>query len=175
MQHEAAGAVARARGAPAHHDRRAFGIGARDRIDEIERACAIGDDRNADTRAVARDRVRRETDRRLVAQREVRQDLRSLDDLVERQHEIARNSEDLARAVVLQRLQESGGERGHGRELQPILTNAPPSTGNATPVMKLALARNNAALATSQAVPIFLRNGTWESRIAATSARLLPE
>src|SRR5882724_3624345 len=58
----------------------------------------------------------------------------------------------------------------------PILTSAPPSTGSATPVMKLASseARNNAALATSQAVPILCRNGTRASRPAATSARLLP-
>src|SRR5207302_11351755 len=39
---------------------------------------------------------------------------------------------------------------------QPIFTSAPPSTGSATPVMKLASseARNRAALATSHAVPI---------------------
>src|SRR5215470_4006805 len=61
--------------------------------------------------------------------------------------------------------------------LQLIWTRAPPSTGSATPVMKFASseARNNAALATSQAVPILCRNGTRASRDAATSARLLPE
>jgi len=39
----------------------------------------------------------------------------------------------------------------------PTRTLAPPSTGSATPVMKFASseARNNAACATSQAVPIF--------------------
>src|SRR6185312_5423784 len=60
---------------------------------------------------------------------------------------------------------------------QPILTSAAPSTGSATTLMKLASseARNSAALATSQGVPIFLRSGTRASRIAATSARLLPE
>ena len=38
----------------------------------------------------------------------------------------------------------------------------PPSTGSATPVMKLASseARNSAALATSQGVPMRLRSGT---------------
>ena len=54
--------------------------------------------------------------------------------------------------------------------------SAPPSTGSATPVMKFASsdARNNAAFATSQGVPILWRSGTRASRAAATSARLLP-
>ena len=45
------------------------------------------------------------------------------------------------------------------------------------PVMKLASseARNSAALATSQPVPIFLRSGTRALRMAATSARDLPQ
>jgi hypothetical protein len=49
-------------------------------------------------------------------------------------------------------------------------------TGSATPVMKFASsdARNNAAFATSQGVPILWRSGTRASRAAATSARLLP-
>src|ERR1700746_167115 len=57
---------------------------------------------------------------------------------------------------------------------QPTRTSAPPSTGSATPVMKLASseARNRAAFATSHAVPIRPRSGTLASRSAATSARL---
>src|ERR1700726_3420496 len=57
---------------------------------------------------------------------------------------------------------------------QPTRTSAPPSTGSATPVMKLASseARNSAAFATSHAVPIRPRSGTLASRSAATSARL---
>ena len=57
---------------------------------------------------------------------------------------------------------------------QPTRTSAPPSTGSATPVMKLASseARNSAALAASHAVPIRPRSGTLASRSAATSARL---
>src|SRR5690348_4480780 len=111
-----------------------------------------------------------------MAQRVMRQDLGFFDHLVERQHEVAGNTEQLLRAVIFQGLQQRCGEGGHG-SFQPILTNAPPSTGNATPVMKLASseAKNSAALATSHAVPIFLRSGTRASRIAATSARLLPE
>src|SRR5450432_2458736 len=60
------------------------------------------------------------------------------------------------------------------KTLYPRRTLEPPSTGNVTPVMKLASseARNNAALATSQPVPIFLRSGTLASRSASTSARL---
>src|SRR5208337_2806366 len=55
-------------------------------------------------------------------------------------------------------------------------TRAPPSTGSATPVMKLASseARNKAAFATSHAVPILWRKGTRASRAAATSPRLFP-
>ena len=47
-----------------------------------------------------------------------------------------------------------------------MCTRAPPSTGSATPVMKFASseARNSAALATSQAVPILWRSGTRASR-----------
>jgi hypothetical protein len=57
---------------------------------------------------------------------------------------------------------------------QPTRTSAPPLTGSATPVMKLASsdARNSAAVATSHAVPIRPRSGTLASRSAATSARL---
>ena len=43
----------------------------------------------------------------------MRQDAAFLDDLVQRQHEIAGNAEDLARAVILQALQQGGRERGH--------------------------------------------------------------
>jgi putative molybdopterin biosynthesis protein len=48
--------------------------------------------------------------------------------------------------------------------------------GSETPVMKFASseARNSAALATSQPVPILARSGTLASRMAAISARLLP-
>src|SRR5262249_3770038 len=64
----------------------------------------------------------------------------------------------------------------HRRAAQLMWTSAPPSTGNATPVMKFASsdARNSAAFATSQGVPILWRSGTRASRAAATSARLLP-
>src|SRR5213080_453213 len=63
---------------------------------------------------------------------------------------------------------------GEEKDVQPdVFTLAPPSTGRVTPVMKFASseARNRAALATSQPVPIFLRKGTWASRIASISAR----
>jgi hypothetical protein len=54
---------------------------------------------------------------------------------------------------------------------QPTRTSAPPSTGSATPVMKLASseARNSAAFATSHAVPIRPRSGTLASRSANPS------
>src|SRR5882724_9914912 len=58
----------------------------------------------------------------------------------------------------------------------PILTSAPPSTGSATPVMKLASseARNSAALATSQAVPILPRSGTRALRVSRTADVVAP-
>src|SRR6185503_5097250 len=63
------------------------------------------------------------------------------------------------------------------RRPYPTFTDMPPSTGSAAPVMKFASseARNSAALATSQAVPMRLRSGTLASRMAATSARDLPD
>ena len=51
-------------------------------------------------------RVRGEPNRRLVAQRVQRQDRRFLDDLEERQHEVAGDAEDLLRAVVAERVQQ---------------------------------------------------------------------
>src|SRR5262249_39152272 len=55
--------------------------------------------------------IGREADGGLVAQRVVRQDRAVLDDLEERQHEIARDAEELARAVGLQGVEERGGNR----------------------------------------------------------------
>ena len=54
--------------------------------------------------------IGREADARLVAERVVRKDPAFLDHLEERQHEIARDAEDLAGAVVLQTLQQGRGE-----------------------------------------------------------------
>ncbi len=96
-----------------HHHRRALGIGAGNRIDEIEGAGAIGRNRNAEATMDARRRIRREAHGRLVAQLEMRQDLRILDHLVERQHEIAGDAEDLSCAMSLQGTQQDGCERSH--------------------------------------------------------------
>ena len=62
VQQEAARALARARRAGDHHHRRALRVGAGDRVDEVERAGAVGDDRNAEAAVVARRRVGREAD-----------------------------------------------------------------------------------------------------------------
>ena len=51
---------------------------------------------------------------RLMAQREIRQDVAFFDDLEQRQHKIAGNAENLVGAVVLQRLEQSMGKRRHG-------------------------------------------------------------
>ncbi len=124
VDHEAAGALARAGRAGDHHDRRALGIGAGDGIDQVERAGAESDHGDAEAAVVARRRVGREADARLVAQRVVRENPALLDDLEERQHEIARNPEDFAGAVVLEALQQRGRERGHGASLRVRGTNA---------------------------------------------------
>ena len=113
MQQEAAGALARARRAGDHHHRRALGIGAGDRIDQVEGAGAIGDHGNAEAAVIAHGGIGGEADRRLMAEGELRQDAGLFDHLVERQHEIARDAEDLPRAVILQALEQRGGERGH--------------------------------------------------------------
>src|SRR5580692_8727938 len=67
---------------------------------------------------------------------------------------------------------------GSGRPAacQPTRADIPPSTGNSTPVMKLASseARNSAAWAVSQPVPILPRNGTRALRASRTSAVVDP-
>src|SRR5438132_2751833 len=77
-------------------------------------------------------------------------------------------------AVRHDRLLDAGFAIRGAAAVQPTRTSEPPSTGSATPVMKLASsdARKRAALATSQAVPMRPRSGTLASRSAATSARL---
>jgi hypothetical protein len=113
MQQEATGSLARARRARDHDHRRALRIGPRDRIDDIEAPGAIGHDGNAEATVIARRCIRSETDRRLMAQRETRQDVAFFDDLKQRQHEIAGKAENLVSPVVLQRGEQSMGKRGH--------------------------------------------------------------
>src|SRR5579864_8792398 len=113
VQQEAAHALARARRTGYHDDWRALRIGAGDRIDKIERTGPVGCDRNAEPKVIARRGIGGEADGRLMAQREVRENPALLDHLVERQHEIARNAEDLARAVLLQAQQKRFGKAGN--------------------------------------------------------------
>lgn len=122
MQQEAARALARARRAGDHHHGRALRVGAGDCIDQVERAGPIGDHGDAQALVIARGRVGREADPRLVAQRVVRQDARFLDRLVERKDEIARDAENLARAVLLQALEQRGRERGHASRARASAT-----------------------------------------------------
>ena len=111
MDPEAAAALARARSPGDDDDRRALGICARNGVDQVERARPIGDHGHTQTGVVARRGIGSEADTRLVAQRVVREDPAVLDHLEERQHEIARDPEDFAGAVVLQALQQ--GRREH--------------------------------------------------------------
>ena len=113
MQQIAAGAFARARRTGDHHHRRALGIGAGNRVHQVEGAGAVGDDRNTDPAVIARRGVGREADRRLMTEREVRKHIAFLDDLEERQHEIARDTENFPGAVSFQAFEQSGGKRRH--------------------------------------------------------------
>ncbi len=117
MQKKPALPLQRAGRACDHHHRRALGIGAGNRIDDVEGARAIGDDRDADPAMKAGRGIGGKADRRLMAQFEMRQDPRLLDRLVERQHEVARNAEDFTGAMRLERAQENGCKRGHAGSL----------------------------------------------------------
>ena len=118
VHHEARGALARARRAGNDDDRRAFGIGAGNRVDQVEGAGPEGDDGDAESALITCRRIGRETDAGLMAQRVMRKNAALLDDLEERQHEIAGNPENFAGAVVLEALQQRGGERRHGATLR---------------------------------------------------------
>jgi hypothetical protein len=113
VEDETAGALAHPGRSRDDDDRRAFRVGAGDRIDQIECPCPEGDDGDAEPAVVARRRVSCETDARLVAQREVRKDAALLDHLEERQHEIAGDPEDFTRAMALEALQQRSRERRH--------------------------------------------------------------
>ncbi len=102
VQRQAAARLAAARRTRDHHQRRFLGVGRRDRVDHVERTGAVGDDRHAWRAADTCRRVRRESDRGLVAQRVQRQQPRLFDDLEERQHEVAWDAEHLPGAVLLQ-------------------------------------------------------------------------
>ncbi len=128
MQHEAARALARAWRARDDDDRRALRVGARDGIDEVEGPGPEGHDRDAEARVIARRRVGREAHAGLMAQRVVRQDPALLDHLEERQHEVARNAEDLARAVVLEALQQRYRQCGHREFSRPDARGTRPTT-----------------------------------------------
>jgi hypothetical protein len=77
-----------------------------------------------------------------VAQREVREDPAFLNDLEERQHEIAGNSEDFPRAVIFEPLQERGGE---GRHLSHEYgtDHAPITTASASGVVEIMVGRSS--------------------------------
>ena len=90
-----------------HHQRALFRIGAVDRVDQIERAGAIGDRGDPQGLADPRRRIRREADPRLVAQGVQRQDARLLDHLEKRQRKIAGNAENMFRAAGLERVQKN--------------------------------------------------------------------
>ena len=114
MQEKAACAFRGAGRAGNHHNRRAFRISAGDRVDQIERAGAVRHDGDAQAAVIADRRIGREADGRLMTQFEMRKDPRFLDHFVEGQHEIAGDSENLARAVIFKCMQQCGGQRRHG-------------------------------------------------------------
>ena len=113
MKQVSAGALASAWSARNHHNRRAFRIGAGDRVHQIEGSGSVGNHRYADATVVARRRVSRKAYGRFVAQREIRKNVAFFDDLEERQHEITRDAKNLPGAVVLEAFKQSVRERGH--------------------------------------------------------------
>jgi len=68
---------------------------------------------------VARRRIRGEAHRRLMAQRVAGQNAAFLDHLEERQHEVAGDAENFARAVVFQAVQQRGAESRCTRRAHP--------------------------------------------------------
>ena len=114
------GALRDPRRAGDDHDRRAFGIGAGDRIHEIERPGAPGRDGNGDGRVEPCRRIGRETDRRFVAERVERQRAAFLDQLEERQDEVAGNAKDFLSALIAQSVKQGTAKCGHGRSLKTI-------------------------------------------------------
>ena len=114
MEQEAAAALGRRGRARDHHDRRALGAGAGDRVDQVERAGAVGHRGDAEAAADPRRAVGREPHARLVRERMQRQDARLLDHLEQRQSEIARDAEDPGRTVILERVQQGLSEVHRG-------------------------------------------------------------
>ena len=102
MKNEAAGSLTCRWGACDHNNRRAFGIGACDGVNQVEGAGPERDDGDTQTSVIARRRIGGKADSGLVAQRVMWKNPALLDDLEKGQHEIARNPKDFASAVVLQ-------------------------------------------------------------------------
>ena len=82
-----------------HHQRRLFGVRAGHRIDHVQTAGAVGDKADAEPIADSRGAIGCKTDRRLVAQRDELKSPIVLEGVVEVQHEVARDAEDVADAV----------------------------------------------------------------------------
>ena len=99
------------------HDRRTFGIGAGDRIHEIERPGTPGRDGYRDGRVKACRRIGRKADRRLMAERVKGQCAAFLDHLEKWQDEVAGNAEDFPSPVIAESVEQDTAECGHGRPL----------------------------------------------------------
>ena len=101
-------------GTGGYHDHgRLLGEGRSGRIDHVQRPRPVGDGSHREPAAIARRRIRGEPHPRLVGQGVQGQDPTLLDHTKERQREITGDAEDLARAVVAQRMQE-GLREVHG-------------------------------------------------------------
>jgi hypothetical protein len=116
VQLQPAGRLVRGRRARQHDQRHALGVGTGDRVDEVERAGAVGHGGDAEPAARTRRRVGGEADGRLVRQRDQRQHAGAFDLAEQRQREVAGNAEHLGRAAaregVQQLLREGGGRHG---------------------------------------------------------------
>jgi hypothetical protein len=108
VEEKAAFGLGSARSASQHHERRLLGISTGGDVDHVETARPVGDGRDAEPLAVvAAGRVGGEAHAGLVAQRVERQDFRVLNHLEERQDEVARDTEDLTRSMIFERVEEN--------------------------------------------------------------------
>ena len=107
MVHEQAGlALELAGSARDDNQRRLLGVGARDRVDHVQPARAVRDETDAESVCDARGAVGGEPDCRLVTERDEPKPLVVLQRVIQIQHEVAGNAEDLSDAGLMQLVEE---------------------------------------------------------------------
>ncbi|OIQ74719.1 hypothetical protein GALL_436210 [mine drainage metagenome] len=107
VQQQPAGGLVRGRRARQHDQRHAFGVGAGQRVDQVEGAGAVSHRGHAQPAAQPRRGVGGEADRRFVRQRVQRQDAGAFDFTEQRQREVAGNAEHFGGAPAAKRLEQA--------------------------------------------------------------------